>query len=77
MKFNVYSIRNNLANELGPLFTAKNDDVAKRLVIDNISSKAFRDCSLVSVGVFNTEKGITGSKVYTVHLDDKLLKEEI
>lgn len=60
MKQRYYSIRDNVAEEHGPLFTGKNDAVAQRSFDQMITSKklAREDFSLVYVGTFNSESGM-------------------
>ena len=71
MKFNVYSLRDVCAKELGPLFSAKNDDTAIRMVCESFTFKHIKDLELCCLGSFNTEKGLHGSFVRVVNFDKK------
>lgn len=76
MKFNVYSIRDVVAKELGPIFIAKNDDVAVRMVCENFTARRFKDLELCRVGSFDTEKGLKGSFVSVVHFEHSLMNND-
>lgn len=55
----LYSVYDNVAEEFGPVFMARNDQVAKRAVI-NMMHKAevsANEYQLYQVGVFNTTNG--------------------
>lgn len=76
MKFNVYSIRDVVAKELGPIFIAKNDDVAVRMVCENFTAPRFKDLELCHIGSFDTEKGLKGSFVSVVHFERSLMNDD-
>lgn len=76
MKFNVYSLRDVVAKELGPLFTAKNDDVAIRMVAESFTYKHIKDLELCALGHFDTEKGLRSSFVRVIDFDKKECSEK-
>jgi len=55
MLTNVYTIRDKLAEESGPIFTAKSDAVAIRSALNSISEFPLGDFELLQLGTFNTE----------------------
>ncbi|MDR0403910.1 MAG: hypothetical protein LBH35_10015 [Treponema sp.] len=59
MKTRVYSIHDKLAEEYGPLFQAKNDEVALRNFQKLVVSQKLEESefSLYFVGIFDTETG--------------------
>ena len=56
MKYGVYSIYDEAANEYGPVFTAKNDAVAKRQFLQLVKSVEYpAEYGLFKVGDFDSE----------------------
>lgn len=58
MKFELYSIKDSLAEEFGPIFQCKNDAVACRMFGQMFTAKEAVDLTLYKLGKFDTEKGI-------------------
>lgn len=58
MKFELYSVKDCVAEEFGPIFQCKNDAVACRMFGNMFNVKEAKDLSLFSLGFFDTEKGI-------------------
>ena len=60
MTMKLYTIRDNIAEEFGPVFVAKNDNVAKRQYINLIQTNqiTITDYTLWYVGDFNTETDV-------------------
>lgn len=57
----LYSIKDKIANEFGPIFQAKNDGVAKRMYSQTLQGDHVvyaDDYSLWSVGEFDVETGV-------------------
>lgn len=55
---NVYSIYDVKAKEYGPLFLAKNDDIAVRMIKTNLKDILYpQDYELYQVGCFDNESG--------------------
>lgn len=75
MIFNVYSIKDTLAGEYGPLFTAKNDAVAERMVCEMFNKKVFKDMELYCLGTFDTEKGLHDKFAKMVSIDVEKLPD--
>ena len=64
MLYNLYSIYDKDAGEYGPLFNAKNDIVASRLVEELIKDVKHADSyALYCMGQYDTEEGIVSSSV--------------
>ncbi|GMO29634.1 MAG: hypothetical protein Ta2B_10630 [Termitinemataceae bacterium] len=60
MLFNLYSVRDRVANEFGPIFQAKNDDVAWRnyfSLLTNSNVTDMLDYELVRLGSFDVDTG--------------------
>lgn len=78
MKMNLYSIRDNVAEEFGPIFQAKNHAIAKRNfinLIDENKGMSKEDYQIVSMGTFDTETGEIA--IEKVGDDDKQLDFEL
>lgn len=59
MEVNLYTVYDVVAEEAGPLFNAKNDNIAIRKVCNMLKEMAieeFDDYELILVGVYDTEK---------------------
>lgn len=59
MKVNLYSVRDSVAKEFGPIYCCKNDDVARRAysqLMKDVNSPV--DFDLYFVGAFDTDTGI-------------------
>lgn len=57
---NVYTILDRAAEEYGPPFIAKNDEVAKRNfvnLLNEVPAHVKKDYELIRIGNFNTESG--------------------
>lgn len=80
MKSKIYSIYDGKAVEYGPLFLAKNDDVAIRMCrkeFDNMDMSVLVDFSLFTVGVFDSEDGYIDSACSLVEDFDNIFYDKI
>lgn len=58
MIFNVYTVRDTVAQESGPIFTAKNDAIAFRQFSNILKETTTpKDFQLIYLGKYNTEIG--------------------
>lgn len=58
--FNIYSIKDNVAEQFGPLFEAVNDKVAARSFVQQMSKidkRYVKDYTLYNLGSYNTKSG--------------------
>lgn len=62
MKFDLYSVRDCVADEFGPIFQCKNDAVACRMFGSMFTVSESKDLELYNVGSFDTEKGVKAGK---------------
>ena len=78
----LYSVCDTVAEEFGPIYSCKNDEVAKRAFHDLIKdSSSPLDYDLYFLGYFNTDTGFIDSvtlpvRVNLVSLDDKVEEVE-
>lgn len=59
-KVRLYAVRDEIAEEFGPLFTAKNDGVAKRKfdeLVKKVADEVKGDYILYFMGIYDIEKG--------------------
>lgn len=67
MKMRVYSIYDIKAEEYGPLFLAKNDDVAGRMIKNQFKDLLYpQDYDLYCVGLFDVESGYLNGELVLV-----------
>ena len=78
----LYSVFDSVAEEFGPIYSCKNDEVAKRAFHELIKdSSSSLDYDLYFLGTFNTDTGFIDSvtlpvRVNLVSLDDKVEEVE-
>lgn len=75
----LYSVYDTMAEEFGPVFMARNDQVAKRAVINMMvkSEASANEFQLYKVGVFNTTTGSVMADKKEVDFTDALGKMQI
>lgn len=78
----LYSVCDTVAEEFGPIYSCKNDEVAKRAFHDLIKdSSSPLDYALYFLGTFNTDTGFIDSATLPVRVNlvslDKDIVEEV
>lgn len=72
-KERLYAVRDEVAEEFGPLFTAKNDGVAKRKfdeLVKSVSADVKGDYVLYFMGIYDIEKGGIFSELREIKIGD-------